>query len=147
MKVRSAMVANLGNSPMSGAWRVPAILAAAIMLPGCWTDAATRLAHDLESGAARVGSSDGSTYSLVHRAPSKTGECEGPYRVQFDKVGAIIVWCKDANGAATVSSHSTSYHGRFVDTPETFILDKPAREPLVIELQRRGGRVLISSVR
>jgi hypothetical protein len=147
MKVGSAAGASSGASPMPAAWREPAILAAAILLPGCWSDAAAQLTHDLESGAARMGSSDGSPCSPVHRAPSAPGECEGPCRVQFDRVGAIIVWCKDANVAATVSSHSTMSHGHFVDNPETFILDQPAREPLVIELERRGGRVLISSVR
>jgi hypothetical protein len=71
----------------------------------------------------------------------------GPYRVQLDKVGAIIVWCKDAAGDTTVSSHSTSYHARFVDTVETRIVDKPAKEALVIDLERRGGRVVIVGVR
>jgi hypothetical protein len=32
-------------------------------------------------------------------------------------------------------------------TPRTFILDKGAGEPLTIELERQGGRVLIADVR
>jgi hypothetical protein len=118
-----------------------------LLLSGCFTDAATRLAFDIEAAAGRVGRSEGSQYTLVHRTPSKSGECVGPYKVQLDHVGAIVIWCKDATADKTVSSHSTSYHGRFVDTPETRILDKPAADPLVIELERRGGRVVIASVK
>ena len=118
-----------------------------LLLAGCVTDAATRLAYDIEHGAGRVGRANGALYTLVHRVPSSASECVGPYRVQLDKVGAIIVWCKDAVGATTVSSHSTSYHARFVDTVETRIVDKPAKEALVIDLERRGGRVVIVGVR
>ncbi len=123
------------------------VLLVFLLLAGCWTDPATRLAYDLEAGASRVGPAEGATYTLQHRVPSKPGDCVGPYRVQLDRVGAIIVWCKDASGSATVSSHNTSYHGRFVDTPETYILDKPGGESLIVELQRRAGRVQVTSVR
>jgi hypothetical protein len=121
--------------------------AGALLLAGCLTDAATRLAYDLEAAAGRVGSGEGAAYTLVHRAPSRRGECEGPYRVQLDQVGAIIVWCKDAAGDKTVSSHSTTYHSRYVATAQTTILEKPARAPLTVELQRRGGRVVIVAAR
>ena len=68
------------------------------------------------------------------------------YKVQLDKVGAMIIWCKDAAGE-TVSSHSTSYHARFVETPETYLIDKEAGETLTIELERRGKRAVIVDVR
>lgn len=123
------------------------VLTVLLLLGGCVTDAATRLAHDIEAGAGRVGRADGARYTLVHRVPSSAGECVGPYRVQLDKVGALIVWCKDTTGDKTVSSHSTSTHARFVDTPETRIVDKPANDPLVIDLERRGGRVVIVGVK
>jgi hypothetical protein len=115
-------------------------------LTGCFTDAATRLAYDIEDGADRLGRETGATYSIRHITPSKPGECTGPYTVQLDKVGALIVWCKDAAGN-TVSSHSTSYHARFVDTPKTFILEKPANSTLVIDIERRGNLAVITSVR
>jgi hypothetical protein len=121
-------------------------LTCVVVLTGCFTDAATRLAYDLETAAGRVGPTDGANYTLVHRVPSNSGECVGPYRIQVDRVGAIIVWCKDAGGS-TVSSHSTTYHARFVDTPQTSIIDKPAKDSVVFELERRGGRVVIAAVR
>ena len=122
------------------------LLACIALLTGCFTDAATRLAYDIETAAGRVGPTDGANYTLVHRVPSKSGECVGPYRIQVDRVGAIIVWCKDTGGS-TVSSHSTTYHARFVDTPQTSIIDKAAKDPVVFELERRGGRVVIAAVR
>jgi hypothetical protein len=119
----------------------------ALLATGCFTDAATRIAYDLEKGAGRLGRAEGARLTVDHRTPSKAGECEGETTVQMDKVGAIIVWCKGKDGVETVSSHSTSYHRRFVETPQTYILEKKAGEALRIELERRGGRVVIADVR
>jgi hypothetical protein len=110
------------------------------------TDPATRLAYDLEAGTGRLGREAGATYSIQHNTPSKSGECIGPYKIQLDKVGALIIWCNDASGH-TVSSHSTSYHARFVETPQTFILEKPAGTALTIDLERRNDRAVITNVR
>ena len=117
-------------------------------MTGCdiGTDAATRLAYDIEAGTKRLGKAAGAKYSIEHKTPSKAGECAGPYTAQLDKVGAIIIWCRDAAGK-TVSSHSTSYHGRFVETPQTYTLEKPAGETLTIDLERRGERAVVVSVR
>ncbi len=110
------------------------------------TDAATRLAYDLKAGAKRLGNQDGAVHSVRHQTPSASGQCTGPYTVQLDKVGAIIIWCKDASGE-TVSSHSTSYHGRYVDTPTTHLLDKEAGSTLTVDLERRSGRAIVTDVR
>lgn len=110
------------------------------------TDAATRLAYDIEAGANRLGGEDGAEYSVHHQTPSKAGQCTGSYKLQLDHVGAMIIWCKDAAGA-TASSHSTTYHARHVDTPRTFLLDKAAGTMLTIELERRGGRAVITDAR
>lgn len=112
------------------------------MLAGCLTDPATRLAYDIERGASQLPHEDGARHTVEHRTPSKAGECEGPYTVQLDKVGALIIWCRDAAGA-TVSSHSTSYQSRFIDTPQTWILEKTAGTTLNIILERRGGRAVV----
>ncbi len=117
------------------------------IVTGCsgMTDAATRLAYDIEAAAGRLAQDDGARYTFQHHTPSRSGECEGPYKVQLDKVGALIVWCSDSAGS-TVSSHSTSYHARFVDTPETFLVEKPAHAPLTIDLERHNGRAVIAGV-
>jgi hypothetical protein len=122
----------------------------AILIAGCvpsfLTDAATRIAYDIEAGAGRLGASDGSHVTIDHKTPSKSGECEGPYKLQVDKVGMLVIWCMDEAGK-TVSSHTTSYFARFVDTPQTWIIDKPAHALLQIELERRSGRAVVVDVR
>lgn len=126
-----------------------ALLLLLAALPGCFpdfSDAATRIAADLQHGADRLKREGNATYSVRHHEPSKAGECEGPYKVQLDKVGALIVWCYDAAGT-TVSSHSTTSHAPYVDTPQTYIVDKPAGSDLVVELERRGGRAVVTNVR
>lgn len=120
-----------------------------MFLAGCgdlFTDAATRIAYDLESASQQLGNSEGMRYRLEHHTPSKRNECDGPYKVQLDQVGALIIWCYDAAGNTT-SSHSTSYHARFIDTPQTWLLDKAAGETLVIELERRNGRAQVVDAR
>lgn len=137
-------------SPISN-WRYLAprklLLLSLLLLTGCFTDAATRIAYDIENAAKRVGNAENTKFTLAHRTPSKNGECESGYKVQLDKVGALIIWCKDKENKQTLSSHSTSYHSRFVDTPQTYLLEKNAGETLFIELERRNGRVVIADVK
>ena len=111
---------------------------------GVFTDAATRLAYDLES-AARSLKQPGDRVSLRHEIPSRRGECEGPYTVQLDTAGALVFWCRNDHGEV-VASPGTSYHRRFVETPDTYYLHKEAGEALVIELERRGEKAVIVGV-
>ncbi len=122
-----------------------ALVVPALAACGAFTDAATRIAHDIESQSGRLGALEGASLTIRHATPSKSGECTGPYKVQFDKVGALVLWCYDAAGA-TMSSHSTTYHARFVDTRETYIVGKPAAAVLTIRLERRNGRAVIVEV-
>jgi hypothetical protein len=126
----------------------PFLLALLFAAAGCdaLTDAATRIAYDIEAGEGRLGKAEGSKYAIEHRTPSAPEQCTGPYKVQVDKVGALVIWCYDDAGR-TVSSHSTSYHARFVTAPHTWILDKPAGSTLIIDLERHGGRAVIADVR
>ena len=123
-------------------------MAAAGLLAGCGfaTDPATRLAADLEAGSERLRMDDGATDSVHHATPSRAGQCGGPYKVQLDKVGAMIVWCYDISGA-TVSSHSTTSHAPHVETPRTYIVDKGAGDTLIVDLKRHDGRAVITGVR
>lgn len=119
----------------------PLLLLAA--LAGCdgLTDAATRLAYDIEAGVERLGREPGARHSIRHR-PADAAECSGPYTIQLDKVGALIVWCKDGAGN-TVASGSTSFHSRFVETPQTYIVEKDAGTTFVIEVERRNGKAIV----
>jgi len=122
---------------------LPLLLLMLVIACGFATDAATRLAYDIEAAVDLLGENEGARYTVYHQTPSKTGECEGSYKAQLDKVGALIIWCYDAEGQ-TVSSHSTTYHARFADTTQTYLLDKPAGATLTIELERRRGRAVIT---
>ncbi|MDQ2078373.1 hypothetical protein [Marinimicrobium sp. ABcell2] len=121
---------------------------ALVFLAACevMTDPATRLAYDLRAGANRLGTNPGATLTLQHHTPSRRGQCEGPYRVQFDKAGALVIWCKDESGE-TISSHSTSYHRSYVKTSGAFTVDKRAGSTLKIGLVRRGGKAVIVEVK
>jgi hypothetical protein len=62
--------------------------ATVLFLTGCFTDAATRLAYDIESGMNRMNQQNETRHSIRH-APAESSECAGPYTVQLDKVGAL----------------------------------------------------------
>ncbi len=110
-----------------------------------FSDPATRIASYVTSGAGRLSSAEGTTYAIPPVSPGFAGQCNGPYKIQFDKVGAIIVWCMGTQGK-TVSSHSTSLHRAHVDTADTFIVEKPAGAELRMVLERRAGRAVLSAV-
>lgn len=119
------------------------LLVACLLLSACWTDGATRIANQIEAKAGRATPGEALRLEV---SPKSGSECSGPYTAQFDKVGALIVWCKDAAGR-TVSSHSTSYHARFVETAGTFIVDKAAGEPVRLELRGGAGKPVIVDAR
>ena len=110
-----------------------------------FNDPATDLAYAIEGEVDRLGQDDGASYTIEYAPPSRWVEHGGTYTVQFDRVGALIVWYKNAGGKVTASG-STSYIARFVDTPRTYIVDKPADSVLSIEIQRQNGRAVITSV-
>lgn len=122
--------------------RLGMLLILTLLLSGCFTDAATRLAYDLKAAAGKLATKEGSDYLLVHRMPSKKGECDGPYRVQIDQAGALIFWCKDEAGNS-IGSPATSYHRPYVETRQTMILDKAAGEAIHIRLERVATRAVI----
>ena len=67
--------------------------------------------------------------------------------MQIDKVGALIIWCLDSRTGATTGSHSTSYHGRFVESPQTWIVEKKAGESLYIDLEKGRDKARVVAVR
>ena len=124
--------------------RRPGILGMTALLAGCGflTDPATRLDFELERATRSLGSADGARYTYVHTEPSGNGRCAGAYKVQIDKVGALVVWCLDEHGK-TVASGLTTHHSNYMDAARTWIIDKQAGQPLYVEFERRGGRAVI----
>lgn len=109
-------------------------------------DPATRLASAIEAGAGHLPRQEGSRYTIRYQPPAKLSARGFSYSVQIDKVGALIVWYKDAGGKV-MESGSTSYHSRFVVTPRTYKIDKPGSSVLLIDLEREQGRAVIVAVR
>jgi hypothetical protein len=109
------------------------------------SDPATNLAYAIEAEVDRLGQDEGASYTIEYAPPSRWVERSGTYTVQFDKVGALIVWYKDAGGKVTASG-STSYIARFVDVPRTYIVNKPTDSVLSIELHRQNGRAVVTNV-
>jgi hypothetical protein len=140
----------------------PLIVGAVVAVAGCspgpsaaarfdWsfdllTDAATRLARDLKDGASRLASSRGDSIVVVHRMKPEPEGCRHGYRVQLSAASALVVWCRSADGAQTVSSHTTTSHLPAVAVPRTWIVDKAAGEPLRIELTRAAGKPVVGRV-
>lgn len=123
-----------------------AVLAAALTLASCGFlyDPATCLDAKVDAAAAQLDDTDGATLDIEYRPPD-IGQ-NSSYAVQFDKVGALIVWYKNASGQVT-DSGSTSHLARYVDIPKTYIVEKSADAVLTVELQRQHGRVVVTAVR
>ena len=109
------------------------------------TDGGTRVGSQLEIGADKLADDEGSTYTVTGITPATSNDCYGPYRVQFDKVGAIIVWCYDNDSPDhhVVGGGSTTHAVAYVDTPKTWTIDKPAGATISVDLRRSHGRPAI----
>lgn len=112
---------------------------------GVFSNPATRIANRIEMGAEALGAKQGSAYMLMNLSPASSGECRGPYSVKLDQSGTLTVWCKDTNGKVTFSA-STSAYARLVETPHTYLLNKPAGSGLTVNLERLHGRAVIVGV-
>lgn len=116
-----------------------------LTLTGC-SDAATRVAEDIEESAKKLDQPGASEYTITHVPKSWPEGCDGDYTLQLSQASSLLVWCKDASKKAT-SSHTTTYHLNFVDVPETFIVDKHAGEPAYIRIEKRNGKATVVGVR
>src|SRR5262245_1759437 len=136
--------------------RAVALLVLAVWASAC-TDAATRVAYDIESGSKTLGSADGSRVAIRH-VPSRWPEgCAGSYTLHVGKGSAtadgngnfhinrgtdgLSVRCHNSSG--NPHAWGTTYHLRFVDVPEAVEIEKPYGAAAVIEVERKGGRPVV----
>jgi hypothetical protein len=126
--------------------RTIALLAFVMLLAGC-SDAATRIAFDLEQAADQLASGRAERATVEHVPQAMPEGCAGAYSLQLSAASVLVIWCRDATGAATVSSHATTYHLRFVDVPQTLRIDKPAGAPVWIDLVRSAGKPQVTGLR
>ena len=111
-----------------------------LLLTAC-SDGATRLAYQIESDVAAFERSSATKATIIHQPIRRWGNgCDEDYRLQVDKVGGLVIWCKDAQSHVITGSHSTSYNARFMDSPKTWIVEKRKGETVAIELEKRAGQ-------
>jgi len=138
-----------------------AALVAALLLAAACSDAATRVAYDIESNVNKLGSAEGSRAEIVHMPRSWPEGCSGSYTMRISKgraiatghnnfhiaenSGGLAVGCY--TGSGNRGGWGTTYHLRFVDVPATVEVTKNTGEATVIELQRIGARAVVVGLR
>jgi hypothetical protein len=119
------------------------VLVAAVA--GC-TDAATRVANDLERGARQLRASRDSSLTVDH-APQQTPDgCPSGYTLQLSRAAGLLVWCQDSIGGPSTSSHITTSHLAYVQVPRTYIVHKRPGEHAFIELSRNGDDIDVTGL-
>lgn len=132
------------------------ILSVAIVscVSGC-TDAATRVAYDIERGSTKLGSADGSRATVSHGPRSLPEGCSGAYTLQMGKgmrpnpgepitspyTAAISVKCDGG------IDYTTTYHLNFVSVPSRLEIRKQIGETVLIDLERVAGKAIIVGLR
>jgi hypothetical protein len=128
---------------------------------GACTDAATRVAYDIESGTGKLASHEGARVEIPHDPRRWPQGCAGSYvlsiakgaaenlghnnfRTQPDS-GSLSVRCYSSSGNRT--GWTTTYHLRFVDVPKTVEIEKKADEVVFIEVEHRSGRAVLVGLR
>jgi hypothetical protein len=132
-------------------------LVALALFAGACTDAATRVAYDIESGSKTLGSAEGSRVEIRHLPSRWPDGCAGSYTLHIGKGTAtadgngnfhinrdadgLSVRCYNSSG--NPHAWGTTYHLRFVDVPESVEVEKPGGAAVVIEVERKSGRPVV----
>jgi|MEHZ01.5.fsa_nt_MEHZ011551425.1_2 hypothetical protein len=117
------------------------------------TDAATRLAFEIESAALRLESSNQTEMELKHK-PAKFPEgVPGDYSIRL-RPTKLVPHPREPDQfrsrSLAVNKYHTTYHCRFVSVPETLQIEKKAGEPTHLLLKKtnkpwnytKGGKTL-----
>jgi len=78
---------------------------AALFLLGACTDAATRVAYDLEAGAKRLQATSAPRFIVDHTPKTEPEGCPGSYTLQLSQASALLVWCSVRTGRRAALSH------------------------------------------
>jgi hypothetical protein len=116
-------------------------------LAGC-TDAATRIAYDIEAGAKSLRSSAQSAVTVRHEPASWPDGCGDGYALEIGRgasgdpgKGSITVKC------AGRGIFYTTYHLNFVVVPALVSVRKAAGEPVLLQLEKRAGDIALVEIR
>jgi hypothetical protein len=110
------------------------------------TDAATRLAYDLERQAAAIRRSGESTLTFTHNPLNSPEGVTGAYTVTFKAGPTGTGFLGFSKGQQEVWYH-TSYHLRFVVVPKDLKIRKAAGEPFRVVLRKSGDTVEVTGLR
>jgi hypothetical protein len=122
------------------------ILTLALILTGCSSDAATRLAYDLEREAKTLLSSGDKTLAFTHKPQGPPDGVTGAYTVTFKGGPLGQGFLAFSKGSHEVWTH-TSYHLRFVEVPKDLRIRKGDGESFVVVLAKIDGAVHVTELR
>ena len=127
---------------------IGAVLAMVVGVPamGCdsfLTDAATRLAYDLEARARSLRAKSATELVFDHKPKSWPEGCKGDYNVTLQAGGSLLVGCVgEPNYTHLGYSYSTTYHRRFVRVPRELKVTHSPAEATRITLQKDDGDII-----
>ena len=112
-------------------------LPTALLLATAHSDSATRLAYRIESDVTAFERSGATKTTLIRQPIRRWGNCcDEDYRLRVDKVGGLVIWCKDVKSRVITDSRSASYNARFTDSAKSWIVEKQKGETVAIELEK-----------
>jgi len=118
----------------------------AALLNAC-TDAATRIAYQIEESTQDFQNSPAQKITINHLPKSLPEGCSSSYTLQFSKNSSLVIWCKSELLGKTTASYGTTYHLRFVKVPETLVVDKREGEAALIDLEKQNGQIILTGLR
>ena len=133
---------------------VCALAVLVLFVSGC-TDAATRLAYDLERAAADLRKSGEREATVVHRPKRSPEGCSGDYEVVLRRADkgpgegrSLTIGCVGSSNYRNLGySYSTTYHLNFVRVPGELRSLKPSNQELTLTLRRDGEFIDVVAVK
>ena len=111
------------------------------------TDAATRLAYDLEREAAKLRSSQATVRVFEHRPVGWPAGCEADFDLMLGAGSDIAVRCLDAGHPPTSGVHyTTTYHLRFVKVPRALSVSRLTNASIRVTLRKEGDEIVVNAI-
>lgn len=112
-----------------------------LICSGCrdfMTDAATRVAFEIETEAEALAQSTEKTRTFLHHPKRRPAGCADVYTMTLHGNGTLSVHCLERTNA-----YSTTYHRRFVHAPRALSVSHAGGEATRITLQKSGSQIAL----
>jgi len=120
------------------------LLVALLAAVGCsMTDAATRLASDINHQAAEFAKSPDTERTFAHVPVASPSGCPGAYQVTVEANGALVIGCDKAYPQV---SFTTTSHRAAVTVPAQLQVNKNAGETLSLTLRKQGSVIELAKL-